>query len=81
MYIIHYINQFRGSRLYQENAVDWIMENVREDGVWDWGTQVNLRQGLDMCNKKCYYVCNKKCCGGKYDKGYLYQMLSVESKV
>lgn len=26
---------------------------------------------LDMCNKKCYYVCNKKCRGEKSDKRYL----------
>lgn len=35
-----YINQFRGSRIYLEDAVEWILENAREDGLWDWGPQV-----------------------------------------
>lgn len=36
----NYINQFRGSGLYLKNAMDWIMENVREDRVQDRGTQI-----------------------------------------
>lgn len=36
----YYINQFRGSRIYLEDAVEWILENAREDGLWDWGPQV-----------------------------------------
>lgn len=36
----NYINQFRNSALYLENAVSWLMENVGENGLWDWGPQV-----------------------------------------
>ncbi len=50
----NYINQFRGSRLYLEHAVDWLMENVREDGVWDWGTQVK-----DPWGYFGYFSCNR----------------------
>lgn len=50
----NYINQFRGSACYLQNAVEWIMENVREDGVWDWGTQVK-----DPWGYFGYFSCNK----------------------
>lgn len=50
----HYINQFRGSALYLKDAVDWIMENVREDGLWDWGTQVK-----DPWGYFGYFSCNR----------------------
>ncbi len=51
----HYINQFRGSELYLKKAVEWIMENVREDGVWDWGTQIK-----DPWGYFGYFSCNRK---------------------
>lgn len=51
----NYINQFRGSGLYLHNAVEWIMENVREDGVWDWGTQIK-----DPWGYFGYFSCNRK---------------------
>ena len=35
----NYINQFRGSALYLENSVNWLMNNQNSDGLWDWGTQ------------------------------------------
>ena len=35
----HYINQFNGSALYLANAVDWLLMNRREDGLWDFGSQ------------------------------------------
>lgn len=50
----NYINQFRGSGLYLKKAVEWIMENVREDGVWDWGTQVK-----DPWGYFGYFSCNR----------------------
>lgn len=50
----NYINQFRGSGLYLENVVDWLMENVREDGVWDWGTQTK-----DPWGYFGYFSCNR----------------------
>lgn len=37
----NYINQFRGSGFYLAHAVEWLLENSREDGLWDWGPQVN----------------------------------------
>lgn len=49
-----YINQFRGSALYLENAVAWILENAREDGLWDWGTQVK-----DPWGYFGYFSCNR----------------------
>ena len=50
----NYINQFRGSALYLKGAVDWIMENAREDGLWDWGTQVK-----DPWGYFGYFSCNR----------------------
>lgn len=35
----NYINQFRGSGMYLQGAAEWLLENVREDGLWDWGPQ------------------------------------------
>ncbi len=35
----NYINQFKGSGMYLQGAVEWLLENVREDGLWDWGPQ------------------------------------------
>ncbi len=50
----NYINQFRGSKLYLKSAVDWIMENVQEDGVWDWGPQIK-----DPWGYFGYFSCNR----------------------
>ena len=50
----HYINQFRGSKIYLENAVEWLLENAREDGLWDWGPQVKDPWGYFE-----YFSCNK----------------------
>lgn len=36
----NYINQFRGSGLYLENAVSWLLDQAGENGLWDWGPQV-----------------------------------------
>lgn len=36
----NYINQFRGSALYLEDSVNWLIENQNADGIWDWGAQV-----------------------------------------
>lgn len=50
----NYINQFRGSKIYLENAVEWLLENAREDGLWDWGTQVK-----DPWGYFGYFSCNR----------------------
>lgn len=50
----NYINQFRGSGLYLKNAVEWLMENAREDGVWDWGPQIK-----DPWGYFGYFSCNR----------------------
>ena len=50
----NYINQFRGSAIYLKGAVDWIMENAREDGLWDWGTQFK-----DPWGYFGYFSCNR----------------------
>ena len=50
----NYINQFRGSKIYLENAVEWLLENSREDGLWDWGPQVK-----DPWGYFGYFSCNR----------------------
>lgn len=50
----NYINQFKGSALYLKNAVDWLMENAGEDGLWDWGTQIK-----DPWGYFGYFSCNR----------------------
>lgn len=32
----------KGSELYLKNAVDWILENAGEDGLWDWGPRSGI---------------------------------------
>ena len=39
MYSFNYINDFKGSSYYLSEAVDWLLENRKTDGLWDWGTQ------------------------------------------
>jgi hypothetical protein len=36
----NYINQFRGSKLYLEDCVNWLISNQNSDGLWDFGTQI-----------------------------------------
>lgn len=50
----NYINQFKGSKIYLENAVEWLLENAREDGLWDWGLQVK-----DPWGYFGYFSCNR----------------------
>lgn len=50
----NYINQFRGSAIYLANAVEWLLDNVREDGLWDWGPQVKDPWGYFR-----YFSCNR----------------------
>lgn len=50
----NYINQFRGSRIYLENAVEWLLENARADRLWDWGPQVK-----DPWGYFGYFSCNR----------------------
>ena len=50
----NYINQFRGSRIYLENAMEWLLDNVRPDGLWDWGPQVK-----DPWGYFGYFSCNR----------------------
>lgn len=50
----NYINRFRGSGLYLEGAVEWILENARGDGLWDWGTQTKDPWGYFR-----YFSCNR----------------------
>jgi hypothetical protein len=35
----NYINQFRGSAVYLDDSVNWLISNKNADGLWDWGTQ------------------------------------------
>lgn len=50
----NYINQFKGSKLYLEDAVRWLQEQRNEDGLWDWGPQVN-----DPWGYFGYFSCNR----------------------
>lgn len=50
----NYINQFKGSKIYLENAVEWLLENSREDGLWDWGPQ-----DKDPWGYFGYFSCNR----------------------
>ena len=50
----NYINQFRGSELYLEDAVQWLLEQANEDGLWDWGPQIK-----DPWGYFGYFSCNK----------------------
>lgn len=36
----NYINQFRGSKLYLADSVDWLLSNKNAEGLWDWGSQI-----------------------------------------
>lgn len=49
-----YINQFRGSANYLSGAVDWLFENRRTDGLWDWGPQTK-----DPWGYFGYHSCNR----------------------
>lgn len=40
-YSFNYINQFKGSRIYLDNAVEWLVSNRNADGLWNYGTQIN----------------------------------------
>lgn len=51
----NYINQFKGSGLYLADAVSWLQEQACEDGLWDWGPQVN-----DPWGYFGYFSCNRK---------------------
>lgn len=50
----NYINQFRGSEIYLKDAVEWLQEKAREDGLWDWGAQVK-----DPWGYFGYFSCNR----------------------
>lgn len=50
----NYINQFRGSALYLEGAVEWLLEQSGENGLWDWGPQVK-----DPWGYFGYFSCNR----------------------
>lgn len=39
MATFEYINQFRNSSLYLASAVEWLMDQADERGLWDWGSQ------------------------------------------
>lgn len=50
----NYINQFRGSGMFLADSVEWLLENAREDGLWDWGPQVK-----DPWGYFGYFSCNR----------------------
>ncbi len=53
----NYINQFRGSRLYLEDAAMWLLEQAGEDGLWDFGPQTK-----DPWGYFGYFSCNRNYC-------------------
>jgi hypothetical protein len=38
-YTFNYINQFHGSALYLDGAVEWLLDSRNSEGLWDWGPQ------------------------------------------
>ena len=50
----NYINQFRDSKLYLKNAVEWLLEQAGEDGFWDWWPQTK-----DPWGYFGYFSCNR----------------------
>jgi hypothetical protein len=36
----NYINQFRGSAIFLEDSVNWLLSNINCDNLWDWGPQI-----------------------------------------
>lgn len=34
---IKYINQFRNTKVYLHNAIEWLVNNRNRDGLWDYG--------------------------------------------
>lgn len=54
MHTFNYINQFRGSGLYLHHAVDWLLDQTEEHGLWDWGPQTN-----DPWGYFGYFSCNR----------------------
>lgn len=51
---LHQVNQFRGSAVYLERFVRWLMEQA-EDGLWDWGVQEK-----DPWGYFGYHSCSRK---------------------
>lgn len=49
MYTLNYINQFKGSSLFLDDSVNWLLENQNDDGLWDWGAQTKDPWGY-FCN-------------------------------
>ena len=39
---IDYINQFRNTRKYLDDTVDWLERNKNQDNLWDFGPQVSF---------------------------------------
>ena len=61
MYTFNYINMFRGSALFLSGAVDWLISNRSEDGLWDWGPQVKDPWGyFNYFSKNRKYKFNRK---------------------
>lgn len=54
MHTFNYINQFRGSALYLQDAVEWLAAQSKEDGLWDWGPQTK-----DPWGYFGYFSCNR----------------------
>jgi len=50
----NYINQFQGSKLYLEEAVEWLLKQAGTDGLWDWGSQIK-----DPWGYFGYFSCNR----------------------
>lgn len=37
---IKYINQFRNTKEYLQDTMEWLLNNRNKDGLWDYGTQI-----------------------------------------
>lgn len=53
-YSFNYINEFRNTKCYLEDAVQWMLDQRQQDGLWDWGSQIKDPWGYFK-----YFSCNR----------------------
>ena len=51
----NYINQFKGTKRYLEESVEWLLSQRNEVGLWDWGPQIKDPWGYFN-----YFSCNRQ---------------------
>ena len=54
--VIDYINQFKNTREYLDDTVDWLERSKNQDNLWDFGPQVSF----DPWGDRRYFAVNRK---------------------